>query len=41
MPPKKCEKCPEARNCINGRYCIRLGAYVEYLVIPLCERKRK
>lgn len=28
--PIECEKCPSARNCVNGRYCTRRGVYVEH-----------
>ena len=33
-----CKDCPEGRNCLNGRYCLRLKRYVEYSSVPLCRQ---
>jgi len=31
-----CNACREGRNCVNGRYCMRLHRYVEYAKEPPC-----
>lgn len=28
--PHICDGCEQLRSCINGKYCLRLGLYVEY-----------
>ena len=33
-----CSQCPLALNCINGRYCTRLHAYVQYDNKPKCKQ---
>ena len=35
MPPK-CKECEQGRNCINGRYCLKLRAFVNYLKDIVC-----
>lgn len=31
-----CRECPIAYNALNGRYCKRIGKYVEYATEPEC-----
>lgn len=35
--PRKCLECGAAWNTINGRWCGRLGRYVEYTNEPACK----
>ena len=37
MPPASCLSCPLAHNSINGRYCNKLGCYVEHDKQPKCK----
>lgn len=32
-----CKNCEHIRNCINGKFCILAGKYVEYAKIQICE----
>lgn len=31
-----CHECGYGRNCINGRWCVMLGTYVEHRDYPPC-----
>ena len=38
--PQECMRCQHGSNCINGRYCQKLHAYVEYLPNPICNEDK-
>lgn len=33
---KTCSECPNAHNGLNGRFCNKVGVYVEYNTTPIC-----
>lgn len=35
--PSLCETCQNARNCINGRYCLALRRYVHHVTAQTCD----
>ena len=35
--PLLCETCQNARNCINGRYCLALRRYVHHVTAQTCD----
>lgn len=37
--PDDCAKCPNALNCINGKYCLILNKYVNYDRTKKCKRE--
>lgn len=41
MASEICKACGAGRNCINGRYCHRLGRYVEHDKIDECRWQRE
>nr|DAP07223.1 MAG TPA: ADAM cysteine-rich domain protein [Caudoviricetes sp.] len=34
---RKCLLCPDGRNCINGKYCIKYKRYVQHMEKLPCE----
>lgn len=34
-----CMQCADGRNCINGRYCLKLRGYVTYYATPPCQNR--
>lgn len=37
----ECQACEKGMNCINGRYCRKLGRYVDYAPMPPCKEKER
>ena len=35
--PSLCETCQNARNCINGCYCLALRRYVHHVTAQTCD----
>ena len=33
----KCNSCQDSRNCINGKFCMKLKKYVEGAQAPPCK----
>lgn len=38
---EECMTCAEAWNTLNGRWCGRMGRYVEYADGPPCGKEKK
>lgn len=36
-----CANCPKGRNCINGKWCVQLGVYVQYMSSAPCQSSKK
>ena len=36
----KCKHCQDARHCINGAWCTKLGRYVEHALRPPCQDEK-
>lgn len=34
--PKECENCNYAKNCINGKFCVKFKRYVTYDKVRKC-----